>query len=124
MPRRKGEIYFHRKGEYVRESLGSEKGCKKGEYRIKDLGNGRKLLLCIRKKKGPEGGKTKAVALLRDKDIDLRTVENKKVRKAAKKLRELNKESSETNLIRLALKSLTVSLRLQHESSGNRSRSS
>ncbi len=124
MPRKKGEVYYYPKGEYVREALGSERGCKKGAYRIKDLGNGRKLLLCIRKKKGPEGGKTKAVALLRDKDIDLRTVENKKVRKAAKKLRELNKESSEASLIRLALRSLTISLRLSHDSSGNRSRSS
>lgn len=86
--RKSGKIYYYTHGEYVREKLNTRYGCS-NKYRIKDLGNGRKLLLCITKKKGPKGGKTKAIALLRHKDVDLRTVGKKAVRKAIKLLRKL-----------------------------------
>jgi len=120
-PRKKGNVYYYPHGEYVRELLidpeEEEKYCKDGEYRIKNIKPGRKLLLCIQKGEGPRGGRTKAVALLRHKDIDLREVENKKVRTYAKKLREMEKKGQEEGtkvLLKLALKSLGKILRFHH----------
>jgi len=86
---KKGEIYYYPHGEYVREALtDDESDCK--TYRVIPVKGkpGRKLLICITDKKGPRGGKTKAVALLRRKDVDLRTVP-KKVRPAIKELRKI-----------------------------------
>ena len=61
-----GDIYMHATGRYVREKLGSDRGCV--DYRVVPVPKkkGRKVLVCITRKKGPRGGRTKAVALLRD----------------------------------------------------------
>lgn len=76
---KKGTIYRYKTGKYVREKLGSDKGCK--DYRIIELEKpGRKLLICITGKKGPRGGRTKAIALLRS----LRTEKGKRLAKIAK----------------------------------------
>jgi len=115
-PQKKGDVYYYPHGEYVRELLidpeEEEKYCKDGEYRIKNIKPGRKLLLCITKEKGPRGGRTKAVALLRHVDVDLREVP-KKVRKVIKKHRkELEKESEESKIVlKLALKAFAKLLR-------------
>lgn len=62
---KKGTIYKYKTGKYVREKLGSKKGCK--EYRMVNVPGkpGRKVLICITGKKGPRGGRTKAISLLR-----------------------------------------------------------
>lgn len=75
---KKGTIYKYETGKYVREKLGSPRGCK--GYRIVDVPNkpGRKVLVCITNKKGERGGRTKAVALLR-------SINTKKGRSLAKK---------------------------------------
>jgi len=77
---KKGTIYRYKTGKYVREKLGSKRGCK--DYRIIDVPNkpGRKVLICITNKKGPRGGRTKAISLLRS----LRTEKGKKLAKIAK----------------------------------------
>jgi len=61
------EFYFYKGGKYLRQKLATRHGCT-GEYRIIPVKGkpSRKLLICIRKKKGPRGGKTKVLALLRD----------------------------------------------------------
>jgi len=60
-------IYAYPKtGHTIREKLNDKRGCKKGEYRIKEIKKGVKLLLCITKKKGKRGGHTKALAIIRD----------------------------------------------------------
>ncbi|MCX7911224.1 MAG: hypothetical protein N2505_06590 [Endomicrobia bacterium] len=66
-------FYRYKTGEYIREKLGTRHGCI--DYRYKKLKKaGRLLLICIRKKEGKRGGKTKAIALLRD--INLRKTKN------------------------------------------------
>ena len=81
-----GDFYMYPGGQYVREKLASDRGCKK--YRIKEVKPGRKALLCIRGKKGPRGGRTKAVSLLRS----LKTKpKDKKARKAIAKAKKVVK---------------------------------
>ena len=59
-------IYGYPKtGKTIREKLNDRRGCT-GEYRIKEVKKGVKILLCITKKKGKRGGHTKALAILRD----------------------------------------------------------
>lgn len=60
-----GEYYRYESGRYLREKLGSKRGCE--SYRTKTVKPGRKLLLCIQEGEGPRGGRTKAIALLRTK---------------------------------------------------------
>jgi hypothetical protein len=52
-------------GHTIREKLNDKRGCS-GEYRVKEVKKGVKVLLCITKKKGKRGGQTKALAILRD----------------------------------------------------------
>ena len=54
--------YGYTGGKYARKQLASDRGCK--TYRTKRLKGGKKLLVCIKRKKGPRGGRTKAVAEL------------------------------------------------------------
>jgi hypothetical protein len=63
---RTGTIYKYRTGKYVREKLGDKPPDAVG-YRVVPVPGkpGRKVLVAIRRKKGPRGGRTKAVALLR-----------------------------------------------------------
>ena len=77
---KKGTIYKYETGQYVREKLASKRGCK--EFRYINVPNkpGRKLLICIKEKPGPRGGRTKAVALLRS----FRTKKGKRLAKKAK----------------------------------------
>lgn len=76
---KKGTIYRYKTGKYVREKFGSDRGCK--SYRTVELEKpGRKLLVCVTGKKGPRGGRTKAIALLRS----LRTEKGKRLAKVAK----------------------------------------
>ncbi len=79
MATKKKLIYKYKTGKYVREKLGSKRGCV--AYRVVDVPHkpGRKVLVCITKKKGPRGGHTKAVALLRS----LRTKKGKRLAKQA-----------------------------------------
>ena len=80
------KLYTYSSGSYLREKLNSKRGCK--EYRIKEIKDGVKLLLCITDKKGKRGGKTKALAILRSKDLDLRKYRDKPtIKKYLKKLR-------------------------------------
>lgn len=74
---KKGTIYKYKTGKYVREKLGSTKGCK--SYRVVPIKEGRKVLICVTSKRGPRGGKTKAIALLRS----LRTKKGKQLSKIA-----------------------------------------
>jgi len=61
-----GEIYRYKTGKYVREKLGEKPPDTIGYRVIPVKGKpGRKILIAIRRKKGPRGGRTKAVALLR-----------------------------------------------------------
>ncbi|RLG09318.1 hypothetical protein DRN73_10090, partial [Candidatus Pacearchaeota archaeon] len=80
MPLKKGAIYKYKTGKYVREKLGSKRGCI--AYRVIPVPHkpGRKVLVCITKKKGPRGGRTKAISLLRS----LKTKKGKKLAKIAK----------------------------------------
>ena len=87
---RKGEFYIYKKsGQYVRQKLASRRGCVK--YRYKEIKPGVLLLICVTKKKGKKGGKTKAVALLRHVNRDLRHYVKRepKVYNALKKARKL-----------------------------------
>ena len=59
------QIYTYKTGKTIREKLTTKRGCN-GEYRVKEVKKGVKILLCIRKKPGKRGGKTKALAILRD----------------------------------------------------------
>jgi len=81
-----GDVYMHPTGRYVRQKLGSDRGCKK--YRTVPVKGkpGRKVLVCVTGKKGPKGGRTKAVALMRD------TSKVPKARKMAKKLKKRRKK--------------------------------
>jgi len=64
---KKGEVYRYKTGKYVREEINDMRGCKDYRY-VKINKPGRKLLVCITNKKGPRGGRTKAIALLRSLD--------------------------------------------------------
>jgi len=78
---RKGEIYKYATGEYVREKLGDKPPDTKGFRVVPVPGKpGRKVLVAIRSKKGPRGGRTKAIALLRHK----RTAKGARLAKRAK----------------------------------------
>ncbi len=79
MVMKKGTIYRYKTGKYVREKLGSKKGCK--AYRVIPVKGkpGRKVLVCIKSKAGPRGGRTKAIALLRS----LKTKKGKRLAKKA-----------------------------------------
>lgn len=86
-------FYAYKGGEYVREKLNTKRGCT--DYRYKRIKDGRLLLLCIRDKEGKRGGKTKAIALLRDKDINLkeyRSKDRKAIAAAIKKFRKLKEK--------------------------------
>lgn len=65
---RVGTIYKYKTGKYVREKVGHEPSDTVG-YRVVPVPGkpGRKILLALRRKKGPRGGRTKAVAILRHK---------------------------------------------------------
>jgi len=76
-----GDFYRYSEGRYVRQKLGSKRGCR--GYRLKEVKPGRKVLLCL-----TERGKTRAVSLLRDKGVDLRTVKDKRARRVIKRVRE------------------------------------
>jgi len=80
MPLKKGAIYKYKTGKYVREKLGSKRGCI--AYRVVPVPNkpGRKVLVCITAKKGPRGGRTKAISLLRS----LKTKKGQRLAKVAK----------------------------------------
>ena len=77
---KKGTIYRYKTGKYVREKLGSKRGCI--AYRVIPVPGkpGRKVLVCITRKKGPRGGRTKAISLLRS----LKTVKGRRLAKRAK----------------------------------------
>jgi len=77
---KKGTIYRYKTGKYVREKLGSKRGCI--AYRVIPVPNkpGRKILVCITRKKGPRGGRTKAISLLRS----LKTAKGRRLAKRAK----------------------------------------
>jgi len=83
------DFYFYKGGEYLRQKLDDKRGCK--TYRIKYIKPGRRLLVCITDKRGPRGGTTKAVALLRDKDVDLREYRKKEKRIVAEALKKMRK---------------------------------
>lgn len=80
MPK-KPKIYKYRTGKYVRERLGEPPKDTIG-YRVVPVPGkpGRKVLVAIRRKRGPRGGRTKAVALLRS----LRTAKGRQLAKRAK----------------------------------------
>lgn len=86
------EFYAYKTGNYVRQALNDDKGCK--EYRVKSIKQGRKLLLCITDKEGKRGGHTKAVSLLRSINVNLREYKKSdEIRKAIKKFRELKQKN-------------------------------
>ena len=94
-----GKFYGYLKtGQYVREELSTRKGCS-SEYRIKEVKPGVKILLCIRKGKGKRGGKTKALAILRDVYRDLRHYVKKEpnVYRAIKKARKIKLKINKKN---------------------------
>ena len=80
MAYKKGTQYRYKTGRYVREKLGSKRGCI--AYRVVPVKGrkGRKVLVCIKRKEGPRGGRTKAIALLRD----VSTSKGKRLAKRAK----------------------------------------
>lgn len=86
-----GDFYMYPEGRYVREKLSSDNGCKK--YRVVPVKKkpGRKVLVCVTGKKGPRGGKTKGVSLLRDVGKVKRPKE-KQARQAIKKAQRILKQ--------------------------------
>jgi hypothetical protein len=69
-------IYAYPKtGKTTREKLNDKRGCKDGEYRVKQVKKGVKILLCITEKQGKRGGHTKALSIIRD---DIRIKQYKK----------------------------------------------
>jgi len=76
-----GTIYRYRTGKYVREKLGDKPRDTIG-YRVVPVPGkpGRKVLVAIRRKKGPRGGRTKAIALLRH----IRTAKGRQLARRAK----------------------------------------
>ena len=94
-----GRFYgYLRTGKYVREELSTKRGCS-GEYRVKEVKPGVKILLCIRNKEGKRGGKTKALAILRDVNRDLRHYVKKEpnVYRAIKKARKIKVKLKKKN---------------------------
>ena len=91
------EFYGYLKtGGYLRQELGTKYGCV--EYRIKEIKPGVKILICIKKKKGKRGGRTKALALLRHYKVDLRRYRKKgktKIYRFLKKVRKMKKETKD-----------------------------
>ena len=80
------KYYIYKSGKYLREELDKPKQCK--TYRVKEVKKGVKILLCITGNK--KRRKTKAVAILRDKKIDLRKYKGKpETKKAIKKARKI-----------------------------------
>lgn len=74
------KIYRYATGKYVREKLAPKPRNARG-YRIVPVPGkpGRKLLVAILPKKGPRGGRTRAVALLRS----LRTAKGRRLARRA-----------------------------------------
>lgn len=85
-------VYAYTGGEYVRWKLNTKHGCT-DNYRFKRIKDGRLLLICIKSKPGKRGGRTKAIALLRSKDVDLRTIPDKRIRNVIKKFRKMKSSS-------------------------------
>ena len=85
---KKGDIYRYETGKYVREKL-AEKPKDAIGYRVVPVKGkpGRKVLIAIRRKKGPRGGRTKAVALLRS----IKTAKGKALAKRAKVKRQVRR---------------------------------
>jgi len=83
------KFYMYPGGQYVRERISEPRGCK--SYRVKEVKPGRKVLLCIKGKKGPRGGRTKAVSLLRSLKAKPK---DKQARKAVAKAKRLKKKLS------------------------------
>jgi len=81
---RTGEHYQYPTGKYVREKLGDKPSDAIG-YRVVPVKGkpGRKVLIAIRRKRGPQGGRTKAIALLRSK----KTAKGKRLAARAKRKR-------------------------------------
>ena len=78
--------YRYKTGRYLREKLATKHGCT-NEYRVVPVPKkeGRKVLVCITKKKGPRGGRTKAKRLLKKakvKKMKRRRKKNGKSKKA------------------------------------------
>ena len=86
-----GKFYMYPTGRYVREKLASRRGCKDYRYVPVKGKPSRKVLICIRDKKGPRGGRTKAVALLRDVKR-VRKPKEKAARRALKKAKKIAKK--------------------------------
>ena len=76
-------------GQYVREKLATDEGCV--SYRVKEIKPGVKLLVCLTRKKGRKGGRTKAVSLLRSVNVDLRKYRSKEKRKVAQVIKKARK---------------------------------
>lgn len=57
-------LYKYKTGEYIREKL-AEKPKDAVGYRIVEVKPGVKVLVALTRRRGPRGGRTKAVALLR-----------------------------------------------------------
>ena len=81
------DFYMYPGGRYVREKLAPRRGCR--SYRVKEVKPGRKVLLCVRSKKGPRGGRTKAVAMLRSLNTKPK---DKQARKAITKAKKMKKK--------------------------------
>jgi len=82
-----GKFYGYLKlGRYVREELSSKRGCS-DRFRIKEIKPGVKVLICIRNKPGKRGGKTKAIAILRDINIKHKDKNINRIIKKAKQVK-------------------------------------
>ena len=96
---KEGKFYGYLKtGKYVREELATRHGCS-DKYRVKEVKPGVKILLCIREGKGKRGGRTKALAILRDVNRDLRHYVRREpdVYRALKKARKIKIKLTKKN---------------------------
>lgn len=75
------DVYMYPHGRTVRQKLAPRRGCV--GYRVKEVKPGRKILLCLL-----PSGKTKAVSLMRDVGMDLRSA-SKEARKIVKTARRI-----------------------------------
>lgn len=82
------DAYIYTQGEYVRRKLASKRGCK--EYRFITPKPGRRLLLCRTDKK-----KWKAIALLRDLDLDPKEVKDPEARVELQKAKKIKQRLEE-----------------------------
>lgn len=57
-------LYMYKGGEYIREKLAEKPKDVEG-YRVVEVKPGVKVLVALTRRRGPRGGRTKAVALLR-----------------------------------------------------------